>query len=130
LQHPHALFPRLFPKTSRTFYGKRWLNIFLRTMHLIGIAGVGAAFLYQAASEFWLPYMILTLISGAMMVVVEIWSNGIWLIQIRGLATILKLMILSLTFWFGLKASIIILVIIISGIISHAPAKIRYYPFD
>ena len=118
----------LFPAKSRWFYGKRWLNIILRTLHLIGIAGVGGAYLYHAATDVWMPYMVLTLISGSIMVLLEVWTNGIWLLQLRGLATMLKLAILALTFLVGLKAYILFSVIIISGIMAHAPANVRYYP--
>lgn len=31
----------LFPAESRQFYGQRWLNILLRSVHLLGVAGVG-----------------------------------------------------------------------------------------
>ena len=46
----------LFPRDSRSFSGKRWVNIALRTIHLIGVAGLGGGFLYQSPSEVWLPY--------------------------------------------------------------------------
>jgi len=126
LQHKNFLFSKLFPEQSRFFHGKRWINIFLRTLHLIGVAGVGGAYLYQASTEVWFPYMILTIVSGLIMVILEIWTNGIWLLQLRGLATLLKLAILSLTFLVGLQSYIILTVIVISGIISHAPGKVRY----
>lgn len=129
MQQGNFLFSLLFPRKSRFFYGKRWFNIILRTLHLIGISGVGGAFLYHASTDVWMPYMILTIVSGTIMAALEIWTNGIWLVQLRGLATILKLAILSLTFLVGLKAYILIPVIAISGIIAHAPANVRYYSF-
>lgn len=117
----------LFPKQSRSFKGQRWVSIVIRSLHLIGIAGVGAAFLFQLPDIQWLPYMVLTLTSGSAMMLLEIWSNGIWLIQLRGLSTLLKLLILSTTFVVGLQPYILVAVILISGIMSHAPAKVRYY---
>lgn len=119
----------IFPQESRSFTGQRWINILLRTLHLIGVAGVGAAFLFSVSEEQWRPYMLLTLTSGCTMVLVEVWSNGIWLIQLRGLSTLLKLLILSLTVVVGLQAYILISVIIIAGLMSHAPGKVRYFSF-
>jgi hypothetical protein len=117
----------LFPKQSRSFKGQRWVSIVIRSLHLIGIAGVGAAFLFQLPETQWIPYMVLTLSSGSAMMLLEIWSNGIWLIQLRGLSTLLKLLILSTTFIIGLQSYILVAVILVSGIMSHAPAKVRYY---
>ena len=34
----------LFPAESRQFYGQRWLNILLRSVHLLGVAGVGGGY--------------------------------------------------------------------------------------
>ncbi len=120
----------LFPPASRHFTGQRWLNIGLRTLHLIGIAGLGGAFLYQADRALWQPYLLLTLLSGTGLVMLEIWSNGIWLLQLRGLATLLKLLILALTLVIGLKAWLLITLIVIASLFAHAPANVRYWsPF-
>jgi len=115
-----------FPKQSRSFTGQRWLSIALRSLHLIGIAGVGAAFLFDVSQEQWLPYMTLTVASGIAMIILETWNNGIWLVQVRGLFTLIKLLILSMSFYIGLHPYILFSVIIISGVMSHAPAWLRH----
>lgn len=118
----------LFPETSRTFFAKRWLDISLRTLHLIGIMGIAGGVLFAAPEGLWLPYAKLTILSGVAMVVLSVWSNGIWLIQLRGLMIIVKLMLLTfVSLDQNNSLVILIIIVIISGIISHAPAKIRYY---
>ena len=119
----------IFPKQSRYFNSQRWLNIALRCLHLIGITGIGAAFLFDVSRDQWLPFMVLTVASGFAMAALETWHNGIWLIELRGLSILLKLALLALTFVIGLQAEILYLVIIISGVMSHAPAKVRYHTF-
>ena len=120
----------IFPQTSREFPGRRWVNISLRTLHLIGIAGIGGAFLYQADKALWLPYLLLTLVSGLLLVGLEVWSNGIWLMQLRGLATLLKLLILSLALFLGLQGWMLVSIIVIASVLAHAPGDVRYYsPF-
>ncbi len=62
------------------------------------------------------------------MVLLSLWSNGIWLVQLRGQAILLKLLLLLLIPLIpDLGAELFIVVIVISGLISHAPAKTRYY---
>ena len=118
----------LFPADYRTFRGKRVLNIGLRTAHLIGTAGVGGGFLYQAPRESWLPYLALTIGSGLALALLELLSNAIWLIQLRGLAIVVKLGLLAcLPHVEGYQAHALVLSVILSGIFSHAPGRIRYF---
>lgn len=123
-------FTLLFPKESRSFNGQRWISVILRSLHLIGIAGIGGAFLFDLSRDQWLPFMILTVATGSAMIVLETWNNGIWIIELRGLSILVKLALLGMTFIIGLQPTILFAVILISGIMSHAPAKVRYYTFS
>jgi len=118
----------LFPRQMRDLPGGRWARIALRTLHLIGIAGLGGAYLYPLAPALWHPYLLLTLGSGVLLLLSEIWSHGIWLIQLRGLAILLKCALLGL----GLllpqsSATVLFAVVAISGVIAHAPGRVRYF---
>ena len=126
-QRMATILDYVFPDVDRTFSGLRWINIILRTIHLIGVAGVGGGFLYSSQQENWMPYLGLAVTSGIMMMCLSIWSNGMWLLQLRGVAMIVKLLLLALSLISGVEASVIIVVIAISGIIAHAPGKVRYY---
>jgi hypothetical protein len=121
----------LFPRSSRFFPGQRWLNICLRTLHLIGLSGTGYGFFVQGHELNWEAFLVLTIISGSSMMLISIWSNGIWLLQLRGQAIILKLALLSLALLLpSWRAALFIGVLVISGLISHAPGNVRYYsPF-
>jgi len=118
----------IFPAVSRGFPGMRWLNISLRTLHLIGIAGIGGAYLYPAETAAWTAYLWLTLLSGVALVGLSLYSNGIWLLQLRGLAIVLKLLLLLwLVFVPRLSLPVVIAVIVLSSVIAHAPGNLRYY---
>ena len=118
----------LFPKKSRLLPGHRWLNIALRSLHLVGITGLGAGFLYSGQSEAWRIYLDITLASGVLLTLLAIWSNAIWLLQLRGQAILLKLLLLVFaSYWSAAETPLFILVILISGIIAHAPGNVRYY---
>ena len=118
----------LFPAESRFFPGQRWTNIGLRTLHLIGIAGLGAGFLYAAADDSWRLYLYLASLSGLGLTLISIWSNGIWLLQLRGQAILFKLLLLAMIpLWPQWRLPLFLAVLVISGLISHAPASVRYY---
>jgi hypothetical protein len=118
----------LFPDSSRQFHGQRWVNISLRTLHLVGLSGTGYGFLGAGTNFNWKAFLLLTIISGTSMMLISIWSNGIWLLQLRGQTILLKLVLLSIILLQpSYHAELFILVIVLSGLISHAPGNTRYY---
>lgn len=120
----------LFPESDRAFFGLRWINILLRTVHLIGVAGCGGIFFYQLPLKSVFPFLHMTLISGALMTLIAIWCNGIWLLQLRGVATLLKLAMLGYAMTYGSEEweyFACLFVIVVAGIVSHAPGKFRYF---
>lgn len=118
----------LFPESSRFFPGQRWVNICLRALHLVGLSGAGYGFLGGGNDFDWNAFLQLTVYSGTAMMLLSIWSNGVWLLQLRGQTILLKLVLLGLILlqpYF--HAELFIIVIVLSGLISHAPGNTRYY---
>lgn len=119
----------LFPRRMRELPGGRWTRIGLRTLHLIGVAGLGGAYLYPIDPALWQPYLLLTLFSGVALLLSEVWSHGIWLIQLRGLFIAVKCVLLGMGLLLPTAASpwVLIAAVALSGIIAHAPGRFRYY---
>ena len=107
---------------------KRWTKISLRTLHLVAVAGVGGGILFGLDKGLWLNYWWLALVSGGLMMLMDIISNPVWMVQLRGLVIFFKLVLLALIgsypAWDGF---LLVFIIIISSVISHAPGKLRYY---
>jgi hypothetical protein len=62
------------------------------------------------------------------MMVMDIAANPVWMVQVRGVVIIVKLILLALMVSYPAWGSLLLLVIIIiSAVISHAPGKLRYY---
>lgn len=107
---------------------KRWSKISLRTLHLLGVAGVGGGILFGLDKVLWLNYWWLALASGALMMLMDCIPNPVWLVQVRGVSIILKLILLALIGYHpDWDLFLLVVIIIISGVISHAPGKLRYY---
>ncbi|WP_432470822.1 hypothetical protein [Amphritea sp. HPY] len=121
----------LIPLKKRPLPGKRWISIILRSLHLVGIAGLAGAYLFSQPESVWFPYLILGVGSGVLLMAKELWVDSIWLYQLRGQLVLFKLVLLAAgLYWFEHpQAWIYIVVILISGVISHAPGKVRYYSF-
>jgi hypothetical protein len=111
--------------------GNRWLNVILRTLHLVGVAGIGGGYLYACQGDDWRLYQDICLVSGTLLALLFFYSNGVWLLQLRGLVILLKLALFyAIVLWPDLAVPLLVLILILSGWISHAPARVRYYsPF-
>jgi hypothetical protein len=109
---------------------KRWTKIGLRTLHLVAVAGVGGGILFGLEKDLWNNYWWLALVSGVLMMLIDIVSNPVWVVQVRGLVIFLKLVLLAfLGSATDLDRFLLILIIVISAVISHAPSTLRYYSF-
>jgi len=107
---------------------KRWSKISLRTLHLLALAGVGGGVLFGLDKGLWINYWWLAMASGALMMLMDMISNPVWLVQIRGVVIFVKLIMLAVLGLYPQWDSLILAVIIvISAVISHAPGKLRYY---
>ena len=104
---------------------RRLLKVFIRSIHLVGAAGTFHNAVMGISSSIYITTVI---ISGILLVFLEAYSSPIWLVQIRGISVYIKLFIIWLMHIFpSFAVTAMILVILISGLISHAPSYIRYY---
>ncbi len=115
------------PAEPRQLRGQRWLNIGLRTLHLIGLSGLGAGFLYPGTDESWRFFFHLAVWSGLALSLLFIWSDGVWLLQLQGQVIVAKIVLLSVAFATpDLRMPLFVLVIVLSAVVSHAPSRIRH----
>lgn len=107
---------------------KRWSKISLRTLHLLALVGIGGGIVFGIEKDLWINYWWLAMASGALMMLMDIISNPVWLVQVRGVVIFVKLILLAcLGLYPEWDSFILAVIIIISGVISHAPGKLRYY---
>lgn len=118
----------LFPEPTRYFPGQRWVNIALRSLHLVGVAGIGSGFLFDQAPATWDTYWHLTLISGIALSILYLWNTAAWLFELKGLGIVIKVVLLGIAWGIpALRTELFILVIILSAVIAHATARVRGY---
>ena len=124
----HSRAQILFPEPTRYFPGQRWVNITLRALHLVGVAGIGSGFLFDQASATWDTYWHLTLVSGIALSILYLWNTAAWLFELKGLGIVVKIVLLGIAWEVpALRAELFILVIVLSALIAHATARVRGY---
>ncbi len=110
------------------FTGKRSLKIVLRCVHLFSMAMVSAGLFLPLPQELWQPYWPLCLGSGLLLIALDVASNFFWLVQVRGVVILGKLLLLSLAFMYqAIAPYLIVLLIFMSGLIARGPSDWRYY---
>ncbi len=117
-----------FPDRPRFFPGKRWYNIFCRSIHLCGVAVYTGGIFFNIPPETLFSSYLLIAVSGLAMIGADLYSNGKWLFQNCGFLVIIKLLLLGVLTHTGTTSAWTILgIIVFSSIISHGPAPFRHY---
>jgi hypothetical protein len=108
--------------------GARWLRTTLRTLHLIAVGALYGGHLYAVDVTRLQSALLSVLLTGGLLVGFEVWQSRIWLVQVRGVATFLKLGALAAI---GLTpdwtVALLTLAMVIGSISSHMPGRWRYH---
>jgi hypothetical protein len=113
---------------ARAIPGARWLRTSLRTLHLIAVGALYGGHLYAVDVSRLLPALLSVLLTGGLLVCFEVWQSRIWLVQVRGVVTFLKLGLLAAArLTPDLTVAVLTLAMLIGSISSHMPARWRYH---
>lgn len=112
----------------RPLSGVRPLRTALRTGHIIAFAALYGGHLYDIGALRLLPALLATVATGGALVALDVYRAPVWLVQIRGLATLAKLVLVAgvLVFWES-RILLLTLVVVIGTVTSHMPGRYRYY---
>jgi len=122
------VFRLLIPPEPRQYAGQRWAKIVARATHVV-LSGVylGALVFHVEPASRW-PWFLATLLSGLLMLVLDLYESGAFLLQLRGLVVAVKLLLLAFVPAFGAAGVwVLAAVAFISVISSHASSTFRYY---
>src|SRR5690349_15087238 len=84
----------LFPSPPRDFPGQRWVRISLRTAHLISMGLLLGGFAAGVPMERLGGPLWATLLTGLLFVGQELYASFIFLMQLKGLAVVMKTLLL------------------------------------
>jgi hypothetical protein len=112
----------------QTIPGARWLRTSLRSLHLIAVAALYGGHLYAVDVTRLQSALFSVLLTGGLLVCFEVWQSRIWLVQVRGVATFLKLGLMAAAGLApDLTVALLTLVLLIGSISSHMPGRWRYH---
>ncbi len=105
---------------------ERWLRIALRTAHICAFS-VYAGGVWFGAEElgralFWAAA------SGAALAAVNIGRAPVWIVELRGVATLLKSLLIALAaHWSAVRIPLLASAMVLASVASHMPGRYRYY---
>ena len=110
------------------FWIQRLSKTAIRAMHILGIAGSAGGILYGVEKSLWLHWWVMAMVTGVIMTALEIRQSRLWLIQLKGVLTFVKLGLISSFFFIPQhKPELFIIVLVMSVVIAHGPAGLRHY---
>ncbi len=114
--------------SEKQFWLQRLSKSTLRALHILGVVGAGGGIILGVESDTWLFYWILAMSSGLFLMSWEIIRDWRWLIQLKGVLTLVKLgLILLFIPLADYKHELVIAIVLLSVIVSHGPAGLRHY---
>ena len=118
----------LLPQQPRVLPHARAWNIAFRTAH-IGVTGVlFGGHVFNVDAERLAVWLYLTILTGGLLVAIEVYPSCRWCYQGRGVFVFCKLMLLCLIPWlWNYRVAILVVVIIVASVGSHMPGRFRYY---
>ena len=113
-----------YPNATRDFPGRRWLSVFLRSAHMVAVIAFAAVLLTTSPLPEYSGSAVL--ITGILIWLLDIWSKPGHLVEGAGLSMLLKLiLIVGMIYSPGLRVPLFWIIVVWSGVFSHAPASFR-----
>lgn len=114
--------------SNTRFWFERLAKTSLRAIHILGVVGAGGGILLHVDKSLWLTYWVMAMITGVLLMSWEIIRDWRWLIQLKGVLTLAKLVLVTLLIPFPQwQTEIITLLVVLSVLVSHGPAGLRHY---
>ena len=123
-----SVFRILIPPEPRSYWGQRWVKMIARSAHVIFSGIYLGALVFQVEPSTRWPWFLAAMLSGLLMVCLDLYESGGFLLQLRGLVLAFKLLVLAFLPMYGAAGVWVLAAIAFFSVISsHASASFRYY---
>ena len=114
--------------TPRPLPGVRAIRTSLRTTHLLAFGSLYGGHIYGIEPSRLVPALLATLATGGVLMALEMYRTPLWLGQVRGVATLVKIaLVAAVAGYWGHRVWLLTIAAIIGGVVSHMPGRYRYY---
>ena len=121
------IFHLLFPACPRDFPFRRTVRILLRTAHVLTAGVLLGGHIFHQQPAVLEPWLWATVISGLLVLATDIHASLAVLFELRGIAVLLKIILLFLIPVFWEERILLLVIILMVGVISsHMPKRYRH----
>ena len=117
----------LFPKVPRNFPFRRTVCTGLRTVHILTSGILLGGYIFDQPTVALEPWLLATVISGVLLLATDLHATAAVLVEVRGIAVLIKLVLLALVpvFW-DTRITLMVASLVIGSIVSHMPKRYRH----
>jgi len=120
---------RLPAGPERAFPHMRAWNITSRTAHICATCVLLGGNVWGIDAGRLLPWLHLSILTGAALTVIEIYPSWRWFVEGRGVLVLAKLVALCLIPWlWTYRVPLLFVVVVIASVGSHMPRALRHRP--
>jgi hypothetical protein len=104
------------------------MSIALRTVHIAAVGILLGGHAFEVPAVRLLPWLSLSILSGAGLIGIELYSSCKWLYQGKGVLVIVKLLLIAAVavFW-EQRLWLLLAALVLGSVGSHMPGRWRYY---
>lgn len=126
-QRKKIIVSALFPKVPRDFSYRRGLRTALRAAHIFTAGTLLGGYIFDQPVAVLEPWLLGTVISGFLLLAIDLHASLAVLLELRGLGVLVKLVLLALVpvFW-DARISLLIAALVIGAVTSHMPRQYRH----
>ncbi len=107
---------------------RRLWDVVVRTLHLAAFGLLLGGYAYDVEPARLTPALIATVVTGAVLLVLEIHGDRRWPFLGKGLLVLAKLVLLLLVPVFpGARLPLLLAIVVLATVGSHMPRRFRYY---
>lgn len=117
----------LFPAIPRDFPLRRNLKTLTRALHILTSGTLLGGHIFGLPAADLIPWLYATIVSGAVLLGMDLHASASVLLEVRGIAILLKMLLMvCIAFWFEAAIPLLCLIVIIGVYASHMPKYIRH----
>ena len=125
--HGSRIFSLIFPDAPRDFPMRRWVRILMRTLHIITASILFGGHVFDQPVTELEPWLWGTVLSGMFIMLTDLHASFAVLLEVRGVAVVIKAILLVLVPLFWEERNLLLLTALIIGAVSsHMPKQYRH----
>jgi hypothetical protein len=118
----------LWPDPPRRIPGHRAIGVVLRTAHLMTFGTLVGGHVFGIEATRLFPFLVATIVTGAGLMALELAATCRWLVMGKGVAVLLKLLLLlAVPLFWEQRVPILFAVIMVASVGAHMPSRFRHY---